>query len=163
MIKSKRCRHCGKHAAHRIGDEYECCECYVGAGNPPSDWHPMCMEIKAKMDSGLNLVKIRETLTLNEAVIVDSYRRGYSILMNIDIDFGVKVVADPDRRARFIVNEDPIGNGFAFGGGLLKVAAEFRLDDKPPNDGALREFMERTAVKWLEKVAPHRLARASEP
>jgi hypothetical protein len=22
---------------------FECCECYVAAGCPPSDWHPDCM------------------------------------------------------------------------------------------------------------------------
>jgi hypothetical protein len=28
---------------HWVGDTEMCCECYVKAGNPPADWHLVCM------------------------------------------------------------------------------------------------------------------------
>lgn len=63
MIRSRQCRHCGKHAAHSIGREWECCECYVRAGHAPSDWHPVCMETKAKMREE------KERLTSEDAAV----------------------------------------------------------------------------------------------
>jgi hypothetical protein len=27
----------------KTGKVYQCCECYVKEGNPPSDWHSGCM------------------------------------------------------------------------------------------------------------------------
>lgn len=103
-----------------------------------------------------NLVEIRETLSLPEADVVSKMRAGFSIMHNLTFDFGVKVVADNDGRALIVVNEDPIGSG-SFAEGVIEVVLQFGSDDNP-KDGALREFMERIAVKWLEKVAPHRLA-----
>jgi len=43
----KKCK-CGKAAMHeswsaKTGNVYQCCECYVKEGNPPSDWHSGCM------------------------------------------------------------------------------------------------------------------------
>lgn len=44
------CEECHKQqASHRIARPLSyyvinlCCECYVRRGNPPSDWHPLCM------------------------------------------------------------------------------------------------------------------------
>lgn len=53
MEQSRMCK-CGKPAAHetkRWWDNpkttYQCCECYVREGNPPADWHPLCMSVYA--------------------------------------------------------------------------------------------------------------------
>ncbi len=29
---------------HSVGDKRICCRCYVVDGNPPADWHPVCMD-----------------------------------------------------------------------------------------------------------------------
>jgi len=44
-----RCSYCKKNdASHKLwkADAYVilCCECYVGAGYPPADWHSACMK-----------------------------------------------------------------------------------------------------------------------
>lgn len=43
---------CGKPASHTIYGgvkKFQCCECYVKAGNPPADWHSLCMATYNKM------------------------------------------------------------------------------------------------------------------
>ena len=46
------CSNCHIHEAMHLGEAPMCCRCYVGAGNPPADWHVECMkaydEITAK-------------------------------------------------------------------------------------------------------------------
>ena len=47
-IKCDKCKE--KFANHRFGDgRHLCCECYVKEGNPPADWHPVCMETYRKL------------------------------------------------------------------------------------------------------------------
>lgn len=58
------CDKCRDHQAmHSDGDRRLCCECYVKEGNPPADWHSMCMAVyhelarsqkQAKNSSGNN-------------------------------------------------------------------------------------------------------------
>lgn len=62
---------------------------------------------------------------------------GKGVLLNCNLGLGVEVTELPDGRASIHVSPTPITNGY----------------DGP----ALRAFMEETAVKWLEVVAPHRL------
>lgn len=44
---------CGKPSSHTIYDDgfkkFQCCECYIKAGNPPADWHPLCMKTYNEM------------------------------------------------------------------------------------------------------------------
>lgn len=39
----------GRAVMHKVwradtGERRLCCECHVGEGAPPADWHPLCME-----------------------------------------------------------------------------------------------------------------------
>lgn len=47
LNRSKVCCTCGsfQHVLHETGTGAYCCRCYVVAGNPPADWHPVCMLI----------------------------------------------------------------------------------------------------------------------
>lgn len=39
------CDTCGQHQImHGIGTAGECCGCHVKGGNPPAEWHVVCME-----------------------------------------------------------------------------------------------------------------------
>lgn len=44
---------CGRLARHREyfkgKESFYCCECYVKAGNAPSDWHSECMSTYKKL------------------------------------------------------------------------------------------------------------------
>jgi hypothetical protein len=45
----KACDRCHQHQAmhqryHAGGIEHLCCGCYVRAGNPPADWHRVCVQ-----------------------------------------------------------------------------------------------------------------------
>lgn len=42
------CTKCGNHPASHFGSRCLCCRCYVGEGNPPADWHPVCMQAYAE-------------------------------------------------------------------------------------------------------------------
>lgn len=39
------CSQCSEGVVtHTIGDKGYCCKCYVVNGNPPADWHTLCIE-----------------------------------------------------------------------------------------------------------------------
>ena len=67
---------------------------------------------------------------------------GKGVLVNINLGFCVKITETPEGRAALEVDTQPIRGGY----------------DGP----ALRAFMEKTAVAWLQAVAPHRLNRGSD-
>jgi hypothetical protein len=51
-IEKKKCDKCQINTSrHSVWNERLCCECYVNAGNAPSDWHPLCMETYLKKHS----------------------------------------------------------------------------------------------------------------
>lgn len=54
MNETVKCSQCQERTArHRFSEEKNlCCECYVKAGNPPSDWHPDCMRTFGEIKSG---------------------------------------------------------------------------------------------------------------
>lgn len=33
-----------RQSTHLCGNIYLCCVCYVNEGNPPADWHSLCMK-----------------------------------------------------------------------------------------------------------------------
>jgi hypothetical protein len=44
VVHEDACDNCGEHQAMHHGEKDLCCKCYVEAGNPPADWHRVCME-----------------------------------------------------------------------------------------------------------------------
>jgi len=81
----------------------------------------------------------RSPFTQEEADILDSLVAGRGVLMNANVGFGVKISGTHDGRVSIDVDPAPI----------------FEKHDGP----AVREFMEKVAVMWLEVVAPERLAK----
>jgi len=48
--KTITCGKCHKHQAmHHQGSKHLCCECWVREGNPPADWHSVCMKVYASL------------------------------------------------------------------------------------------------------------------
>ena len=46
----KLCIQCSQRLArHNVSGKRLCCECYVGAGHEPADWHPECMAATAAL------------------------------------------------------------------------------------------------------------------
>lgn len=44
VIRSDACERCGQHQAMHFGTNKRlCCWCYIGEGNPPAEWHTVCM------------------------------------------------------------------------------------------------------------------------
>ena len=50
IVKPEACTKCGEHQGmHKIFNpdksaENLCCKCYVESGNPPTEWHSLCMQ-----------------------------------------------------------------------------------------------------------------------
>jgi hypothetical protein len=46
----KLCSRCAvRLARHRVNGDRLCCDCYVGRGYPPAEWHPDCMAAAAEL------------------------------------------------------------------------------------------------------------------
>jgi hypothetical protein len=50
VIARGNCVKCRQRAGrHRVNGERLCCECYVGAGHEPAEFHPECMTAAANL------------------------------------------------------------------------------------------------------------------
>lgn len=63
------CGNPSNHWSSKVG--YQCCACYVKAGNPPADWHHACMTTFAALQQsseGGEVMRYEYTLTNDELV-----------------------------------------------------------------------------------------------
>jgi hypothetical protein len=48
--RQKLCSRCSMRAArHQVGGDRLCCQCYVGGGYLPAEWHPDCVAAAAAL------------------------------------------------------------------------------------------------------------------